>query len=847
MAEERLGASFSIDITALKTGLQQANRLIKESNSEFKAAAAGLGDWSKSEEGLTKKLKNLNDVAEIQEEKVNALQKEYDRLISEGLDPMSASAIKMRTDLNNQKADLAKTKAETEKYQKALEELGDSSDDAANDLEDLSNEAKDSGDGFTVAKGAVADFIGNGLSNLVSAAKNAISSLWNLAGETREFRQDMGTLNSAFDSAGFSAEQATGTWKDLYAVFGEDDRAVEAANNISRMSKNQEDLNEWVKITTGIWGTYQDALPVEGLAEAAGETAKTGKVTGVMADALNWSSEAAEMFADKIGEGETAEDGFNKALAECSNEGERQQLITDTLTALYGDAADQYEETAGSVMEANRAQAEQQQAMANLGETIEPVTTAVTKGFTEIINKVLELTDGIDFDAFSKKISSTFDAFIEKVLPKIIDGLQWIIDHKDGLIAGISGIGAAFAAFKVVSIIQSVTSALKGMSLAQAALNLVMSLNPIGLVVAAIAGLVAAFVVLWNKCDGFRNFWTNLWDNIKKVAASFSDWFQNTWKKITTWFSEVWTKIKNFAIDAWNGIKNVWNTVADWFNNNIITPIKTFFTNLWNNVVTNVTNAVNKVKEIWNTIIAFIQDKIVTPIKTKFTNLWNNVVTNVTNAVNKVKEIWNTIISFIQDKIVTPIKKKFTNLWDGVKTAAQNALENIKTAFNKLPKFFSGLWDKIKTTFSSLGTKIGSAISGAVKTAINSVLKLIESRINSAIGLINGAIGLINKLPGVSVGSVKTVSLPRLAEGGVVSRATTAVVGEDGAEAIVPLERNLEWIDKVADKVAEKMSAGGRQVVVNQTNNYSQAHSRYEIYKSKQQTAAAVRLALNGG
>ena len=142
----------------------------------------------------------------------------------------------------------------------------------------------------------------SGIQAIAGAAKDAITGIYGLAESTREFRQDMGTLETALYRAGFSADTATETWKGLYSVFGEDDRAVETANNIARMVDSQEELDEWVRITTGVWGTYQDALPVEGLAEAAGETAKVGKVTGVMADALNWSSEAAELLAEFMGD-----------------------------------------------------------------------------------------------------------------------------------------------------------------------------------------------------------------------------------------------------------------------------------------------------------------------------------------------------------------------------------------------------------------------------------------------------------------------------------------------------------------------------------------------------------------
>ena len=112
----------------------------------------------------------------------------------------------------------------------------------------------------------------------------------------------MNTLTTAYDASNFSAEQATDTWRNLYAIFGEDDRAVEAANNIARIADSQAELDEWTRITTGIWGTYQDALPVESLAEAAAETINTGTVTGTLADALNWSSEAAEMFSGYMSE-----------------------------------------------------------------------------------------------------------------------------------------------------------------------------------------------------------------------------------------------------------------------------------------------------------------------------------------------------------------------------------------------------------------------------------------------------------------------------------------------------------------------------------------------------------------
>ena len=147
------------------------------------------------------------------------------------------------------------------------------------------------------------------------------------------------------------------------------------------------------------------------------------------------------------------------------------------------------------------------------------------------------------------------------------------------------------------------------------------------------------------------------------------------------------------------------------------------------------------------------------------------------------------------------VKNIFASVPSWFRNIFSNAWNGIKSVFSSWGSFFSGLWDKIKTTFSKLGTSIGNAISNSVKSGINGVISRIESIINSGINLINGAINLINLLPGVNVGHIGGLSLPRLAKGGIVDRPTLAEIGEDGREAIVPLEHNTEWIGRVAAEV----------------------------------------------
>lgn len=388
-----------------------------------------------------------------------------------------------------------------ENARKGVRDVGDSAEKSAKDIDTMDI--------------AVGNLIANGISNLISMAGNAARSLYGLADETREFRQDMGTLETAFSNSGFAASVAEGTWKDLYAVFGEDDRAVEAANNIARMADNQKELDEWVTITTGVWGTYQDALPVEGLAEAAGETAKTGKVTGGLADALNWSSEAAEMFAGYMSKDVvTAEDAFNEALADCNSEAERQALINETLLKLYGNAADKYEETAASVMDANAAQAELLQTQAEMGETIEPVTTALKQGWAQLMTAGLQLVGNVDFAAWASKIETAFGWTINTALPWVMNtGIPFLKNNLPAIGVAIGGIGAAFIAFNFSSIIGGITGAVSG-------LWGVMAANPVGMVIIALTALVSGFMFLWENCEGFRNFFIGMWDGITGAVKS---------------------------------------------------------------------------------------------------------------------------------------------------------------------------------------------------------------------------------------------------------------------------------------------------------------------------------------
>lgn len=418
--DERLGASFSIDITNLKSGLAQANRLIKESNSEFQAAAAGMDDWTESEEGLNAKIKSLNQIAEIQRKKVEALQKEYNNLIDDGMDPTSKQAVELRTKINNETAALNKSETEIKKQSEALENLSDKTKEAGNATDNAGEKFK----GLKAAGGVAVTAI----AAIGTACVAAVTSFLKLAESTRETRENMAKLETSFATAGHSAEDAANTYTELYGILGDEGQATEAAAHLAKLTNNQQELSEWTDICTGVYATFGDSLPIEGLTEAANETAKTGSITGVLADALNWAG--------------VSEDDFQTSLDACTSEQERQALITSTLNGLYSDAAETYKEVNGDVIDAQKATANLNSAMAELGAIAEPIMTSLKTIATDLLSSVMPSIQlmGEGLAGALNGTTGAADSLAEGLTGLISTALEKIVDLVPDLISAIVAI-----------------------------------------------------------------------------------------------------------------------------------------------------------------------------------------------------------------------------------------------------------------------------------------------------------------------------------------------------------------------------------------------------------------------
>lgn len=633
MANNETTTKFKVDISELKKAMQEAKQSVAVANSEFKAVASTMDDWGKSSEGISAKLKQLDSNLKSQKTILKSLEDQYEltvRQMGEG----SKAANDLKIKINNQKAVVNQTEKEISKYENTLEEVSEAEKvaaktgkDVAEVLDDIGDKSKEAGDGFTVFKGAVASFIGSGLSSLVGGLRDAASNMLGLADETREYRTEMGKLDAAYTSNGHSVDTAKKSYAELYSVLGETDQSVEAAQQISLLAESEKDVAKWSDLAAGVVGKFGDALQPETFYESANETLKLSESTGAFTQML----EGCGYSVDK----------FNKGLQACKTEEEKQAYMLGITEQLLGATGEAYKKNNADIIAANTTQERLSNTYARFGAIAEPIMGTVRNGMADLLEAVLGLIDGADFDAVSKAVEDGFDYLIETVLPEVKKGFKWILDNKDSLMAGLSGIAAGFVAFKVVTLLQGIVSAFKawkvateGMTVAQRLLNLVMAANPVALVTTLIVGLVAAFVVLWNKSESFRNFWINLWNKVKSttstvvnaIANFFTKTIPNALDKMGTFFKSLPSKI-----GSW--LSNALDKVVNW-GSNLASKGKEAARKLLDAIVEKVKEIPSKLKSIGSDIVK---------------GLWNGINDMTSWIGKKIKGFGDSVVKGLKD------------------------------------------------------------------------------------------------------------------------------------------------------------------------------------------------------
>lgn len=797
---------------ALAQKVSKAAEIFGENSTEVNKLRTQLANAQTAEEKIRQAISACNDELEAQRSAASEVETATEKLTStiseqqRQLDKLKGEYVDVvlqygetSDEAKALESSISELSGELKQSKTALSNAADRADELDQSLDKVDDSADNAGDGFTVLKGVVADLASSAIQAAIGKLSEFIGYLGQLPAETMELRQSMSTLTTAFDGANLSTTQAKDTWKELYAVFGDDQTAVEAANHIARMSENQQDLNDWVTISTGLYATYQDAINPAAIAESAKETAACGKVTGQFADALNWSSEAAAMFAGYMSEDvTTAEDAFNVALSECSTEQERQALITDTLTALYGDAANTYRDTAGAQMEAKKATAEHMLVENNLASAIEPVTTAWTEMKSALLNEL--------------------QPAIEKVSGLMVGALEWAKEHPVAMKAIAAAVGVLAVGLGGLAIAAGVYTA------AQWAMNSAILANPITWiivgVIAAIAAVIAAIVVVVEYWDEIVAACSNAWNKVKEILAGWGEWINtNVIQPVVNFFTNLWSSIQNI----WNQICNVVQ-VAIMFIGSIISAavqiITLPFRLIWENckqyvfaafewIKETIQNWREKAVEIFNNfkekaaeIFSAIKEKIVTPIQNAYqkgVEIFNNLRNNISEKISALREKVSSIFNSIKEKIMTPIQN--------AKSAAVNLIENLRSSFSSK---IESLRSKVSSIFSSIKEKITSPIETAknkVKSMVDSITGFFKNMKISLPKIKLPHFKITGKLS-ISPPSVPKLSIEWYKDGGIMMKPTIFGMnghslmagGEAGPEAILPIDRLEGYIAGAIEK-----------------------------------------------
>ena len=456
MAGKIKGITLEIggDTKGLSKALSDVNRQVNGTQKELKEVERLLKLDPKNTELLAQKQQLLANNVEITQKKLEALKQakeQADRDMQTGTEVNQQEYRRLQREIVNAEQSL-----------ESLQKRAAESKTGIQNIKNFGNAAGEIGDKLSKAGSALMPVTG-ALTGIAAGAAAAAES-------TREYREDLGKLDTAFQTAGFTVETAREAYESFYVLLGEEDRSVEAVNHLAELCNTEEELAQWSDICAGVTAKFGDSLPIEGLTEAANETAKVGTVTGTLADALNWAGKS--------------EDEFNAELEKCADEQERSQLITSTLTGLYKDAAAQYRDTNAAIIQSRQATSDMNTEMANLGATVDPIITDLKSKMADMFGVIVSGYNGMSESGQNTVLTL-------------------------GLVTAAAGPALSIMG-KMASGIKAVSSALT-----------FLAGNPVGLAIAGIAGAGLAIAGIVKLCENAEKEFYNMGDAVAEAADNY--------------------------------------------------------------------------------------------------------------------------------------------------------------------------------------------------------------------------------------------------------------------------------------------------------------------------------------
>ena len=671
------------------------NTSLREIGSEMKLATAEFGDNAESIDALTRKQDILKKSLEEQAKKAKAAEDALKKMRDGGIEPTNPAYQKMQTALNNTKADMVK-------IQKEIDDTSEKLKKSKIDWESV---------GDTVGK--VGKAIGAGVAAMGAAIGAAAGAFLGLAESTREARVNMGKLETGFTTAGHSAEDAKKTYTELYGVLGDDGQATEAAAHLAKLTKNEKELATWTDIATGVYATFGDSLPIENLTEAANEPAKTGAITGGLADALNWAG--------------VSEDEFQASLDKSSTEQERQALITKTLNGLYSDAAEKYREVNGDIIDAQKATASLNSAMAELGAIAEPIVTKLKQLAAELLQQITPFVELIGnglvgaltgAEGAAQQFTDGLLGMVTFAIQKLTEMLPTFINFAFQMIANIAtGIAQALPTL-VPSLVQLVADIVQVLIdniplLIDAALQLVTGLaqgiiNAIPVLVAALPTLITSLIdgllssipqIIQAGIDLLTSLITALPEIIATIVAAIPEIINGI----------ITALLENIPLIIQAGIDLLVALIQ------ALPQIITTIVQAIPQIISGIVNAL--VQNIPQIIQAGVQ---------LFVALIQNLPTIIAEIVKAVPQIVSGIVSAFGSLVGEMVKagaNLLHGLWEGISSAAGWLWEKVSGWASSLVdgiKNFFGIHSP-STVFAEIGTNMGEGVGVGFGESMNGV------------------------------------------------------------------------------------------------------------------------------
>lgn len=815
-----LTIKFGGDTTELQGALKKVQGTAKDTQGALKDINRALKLDPGNTELLTEKAKLLNRAYDETKTKLDA----YKSALA-GLEEKQRSGVALT---EREQAQYSSLKAQIAICENQLESYAD-------DLKSVSREAEASKTGLYQFGQTIQDNsdklakAGKGLETtgktITGAVGGAATALVGLASSQEENIEQTHQLDAAWKDAGGTSEQARNSYTLFYKLLGEEDTATEAAQNLSRLTTNQQELDQWTNIAAGSFSKFGDALPLENLVEASQETAHTGTVTGGLADALNWATASNEQwsaalsgnqaaqqaFNDQIDQGATKEDAFNAALAACGSEQERSTLITQTLDGLYGDIGQTYQETNKTMLDTREQQAQLNQKMAEAGEAAMPLKEKVLELGTTLLEKVTPALEGVS--NWYQQLSPEQQDLVTNIglgtlaFGGLATGAGKVLQTGTEIGGAIKGVSETFGGLKgAIGAVGGGWTSFTGLIAA----------NPILLGVAAVAAAVAGLTWFFTQTETGKQLWSDFtgwisekWQGVQNFFAGVPAFWQGVWDGVTGKCEEV----KNSLADKFNGIKD--SAASAWDN------LKTNASDAWGNLQA---SAAEKFGQVANTVSADMQTA-------------QNVGSASSNALSAAMNgDWETARA--------EAGNAFNLIKDNITNKMQNAQTNAINAGNAIGEKlgFPGLGSTVANKFNEIKNSITNPINDAWNW-----ISGIPGRISSAFSGIRISLPHIN-LPHFNVswrdvgGVVKlpSVSVDWCAKGGYFDRPSIIGVGEAGGEHVTPDKKLRSSVEDAVSRAFDRVGAGvSRAVKIAVTVNAS-VSDKLDAYTTGQQIGAGI-------